>query len=407
MAIQIFFFFLVGSAFGASLISLFWARKISHCHAKTATALANDLQKSDHILSIENQLQQSRAVLEQMVEGVVVLDTSDNLLLANKAAKQLLSISDRQGRHPNIREVVRHLELFKLIDQVRRTQTPIEHTLTFYLPQTLVLHTNARQISNQHGVWEPILLVFHDMTHLTELERMKSEFVANASHELKTPVTAIQGFAEALQTDTLDTETKHRFLAIIFRHAERLGSLIDHLLLLSRLEQGPDKISDEFEQKNLVEVIQTALQLCQSKAIEKTITLSLTSMNEALVSMDSALMEQAIVNLVENAIKYSPPCALVSIGVQCLEDHVSLTVTDVGQGISENHLPHIFERFYRVDKSRSRNQGGTGLGLSIVKHIIQLHHGSISVESTLGKGSAFRIVLPLVPLPYERRLVDV
>jgi len=229
------------------------------------------------------------------------------------------------------------------------------------------------------------------------LAGLKSDFVANVSHELKTPVTSIKGFAETLIDGALDNaEDAERFVRIIAGQADRLNSIIEDLLALSSLEitaeQGPT-----MSEASLADVLQVAVEVCEIKAQAKEIKLVLASKDCVLATVNPPLLEQAVVNLIDNAIKYSPAGSTVTVSCATGDGEVHISVRDEGPGIPREHLSRLFERFYRVDKARSRDMGGTGLGLAIVKHIAQAHGGRAEVQSTLGQGSTFTIALPLSP----------
>ncbi|MFA4874036.1 MAG: ATP-binding protein [bacterium] len=230
---------------------------------------------------------------------------------------------------------------------------------------------------------------------LKQLENTRREFVANVSHELKTPVTSIRGFAETLRDGALDDPARaKRFLNIIASHAERISAIIEDLLYLSRIEQVQELEQVKLERGSILEVLESAISLCEGKATEKKIDLEL-SCDEGLFAMiNAALFEQAVINLVDNAIKYSALRSSVRIEAALEGKELRIVVRDKGCGIPQEHLSRIFERFYRVDKGRSREHGGTGLGLAIVKHIVALHSGRVSVESAMGSGSAFTIRFP-------------
>jgi two-component system phosphate regulon sensor histidine kinase PhoR len=219
--------------------------------------------------------------------------------------------------------------------------------------------------------------------------------VANVSHELKTPITSIQGFVEALLEGAMnDHKQAERFLKIIAKHSDRLNSIIEDLLILSRLEEDRERKETSFEVTDLKAVLASAIELSSIKAEEKQMRIELVCQDHARAKINAALLEQAMVNLIDNAIKYSPPGSTIRITTEQKGKQTTISVQDNGCGIAQEHLPRIFERFYVVDKSRSRKLGGTGLGLAIVKHIAQVHGGSVTVESSLGKGSTFTIHLP-------------
>jgi two-component system phosphate regulon sensor histidine kinase PhoR len=240
------------------------------------------------------------------------------------------------------------------------------------------------------------VVVLHDVTQLRRLETMRRDFVANVSHELKTPITSIKGFTETLMAGASETrEDRDRFISIIAKQSERLEAIIEDLLVLSRIEHDTESNDVSFAAGRVDRLLQKAVQACLKRAAEARIKLTLDCENPIEVEMNAQLLEQAILNLIDNAIKYSEPDTEVVVGAECNEDEIILRVTDQGPGIAARHLPRIFERFYRVDKSRSRNLGGTGLGLAIVKRIAIAHGGRVDVRSEVGQGSVFSIHLPL------------
>jgi two-component system, OmpR family, phosphate regulon sensor histidine kinase PhoR len=237
--------------------------------------------------------------------------------------------------------------------------------------------------------------VLHELTRLKELEKVRRDFVANVSHELRTPVTSIKGFVETLLEGAMyDAADLPRFLRIVASQADRLGAIIEDLLMLSRIEQEGEKAEIVLAPTPLRGVLEAALEVCQMKAVQKGIDVQLDCLPALQTAANAPLLEQAVINLVDNAISYSPAGQVVHLSAKQEEKEILIQVRDHGCGISREHLPRIFERFYRVDKARSRKLGGTGLGLAIVKHISQLHGGRASVESTLGLGSTFTIHLP-------------
>ena len=239
------------------------------------------------------------------------------------------------------------------------------------------------------------LLVIHDITDRKRLESIRRDFVANVSHELKTPVTSIQGYVETLLDGAMnDAEQREKFLRIVAKHTERLHAILEDLLTLARVEQEGEKPQNVLASGSLRSVLEAAIADCGAKAEEKNMQVQLTCPAELTASMNASLLEQAVVNLIENAIAYSPPGQTVEVSGLAGEREIEIRVRDHGCGISREHLPRIFERFYRVDKSRSRDSGGTGLGLAIVKHIVQIHGGRTAVESIPAEGSTFSIFLP-------------
>ena len=236
--------------------------------------------------------------------------------------------------------------------------------------------------------------MFNDVTQLRRLEDMRRDFVANVSHELKTPLTAIKGFVETLHQGQADPEEARRFLGIIARHVDRLNVIIEDLLMLSRIEDQAERAEIKRETVRLRDVFGNAVQICRPAADAKRIRIRVAGDETLTASVDPVLLEQAVVNLLDNAVKYSDPEREVEISGRAADREIRIRVQDQGVGIERRHLPRLFERFYRVDKARSRAVGGTGLGLAIVKHIAQAHGGHVSVESTVGEGSRFTIHLP-------------
>jgi len=241
------------------------------------------------------------------------------------------------------------------------------------------------------------LIVLNDVTRLRRLENMRRDFVANVSHEIKTPITAVKGFVDTLMKGAINNQKDaFRFLDIIGRQVDRLNAIVDDLLSLSKLEQDPDQFVIQMEEVALKSVLQSAIQACSSRAAKQDAVIELVCDETLRAKVNAHLLEQAVVNLVDNAVKYSGPEKRVEVVGEQHKGEIIIRVRDFGCGISKEHLPRLFERFYRVDQARSRDLGGTGLGLAIVKHIAQVHQGSVKADSTLGKGSAFSIHLPKI-----------
>jgi two-component system phosphate regulon sensor histidine kinase PhoR len=239
-----------------------------------------------------------------------------------------------------------------------------------------------------------VVVVLNDVTRLRKLENTRREFVANVAHELKTPITSIKGFVETLLDGAYrEPENNLKFLQILARQADRLHAIIEDLLTLSRIEEEAEQGKIFLSSGRLSRVLQGALRICESRAQEKSISLSLTCSEDLKAQINAPLLEQAVVNLVDNAIKYSAPGSTVQVKAEPQPSEVVIQVSDQGCGIAPEHLSRLFERFYRVDAGRSRKIGGTGLGLAIVKHIAQAHGGRATVDSSSGQGSTFSIHL--------------
>jgi len=299
-----------------------------------------------------------------------------------------------QGR--SIQETIRSPGLQKFAARTLESKEPVTDEIISYQEGEKYLQAHGTLLRDESNKTVAELLVFHDITNLKKMENMRKEFVANVSHELKTPITAIKGFVETLKEGAAgDPENLNKFLTIINNHADRLNTIIEDLLILSRIEQSEGTGEVVMVETRIKPVLDSALALNQNKASEKNIKIEVQAPEELKAKINPELIEQAISNLIDNAIKYSETGGIISIKAELAENELVIVVEDHGTGIPKEHLPRIFERFYRVDKARSRNLGGTGLGLAIVKHIVQAHRGRIAVESALGKGSKFFIYLPL------------
>ncbi|MGA2151067.1 MAG: ATP-binding protein [Geobacteraceae bacterium] len=331
-------------------------------------------------------------ILRGMGEGVMVTDATGVITLVNPAFRTLFDLREEVEGKPLI-DITRHPSLndaFKKLVETKNERVE-EFTLPLHGGKTVLTHWVPLLES---GRLQGVVAVFHDISELKRLEQVRRDFVANVSHELRTPVTVIRGYAETLLGGALTTDPDRAgaFLEKIHRHAERLASLIGDLLILSELESG--ETSRELAPVVIEGVVGHVCALLEEKARSKKISIAMQGLGEALpVLADRGKLEQVMVNLLDNAIKYTPENGSIAISAAEAEGMVSIAVTDSGIGIPPKELSRIFERFYRVDAARSREQGGTGLGLAIVKHIVQLHGGSVSVESTPGKGSIFSFTL--------------
>jgi two-component system phosphate regulon sensor histidine kinase PhoR len=323
-----------------------------------------------------------------MRDGVMVLDAEGKITYANPALAVIFSVPlpDVIAKRPL--EVIRLNELAELIDEVKRDGQSREKEMQIVYPQSRSLAVFA----NRSG--EGIAVVVHDITETRKLENLRSEFVANVSHELKTPLTAIRNYAETLLNGALeDNEHNTGFVAKIEKHAENLSALIDDLLEISQLEAR--RGLGEFMPIIVARLIEQATETISDKARKKRVEIiDACGASDLAVSGIEEHLLRALLNLLDNAVNYTEAGGSVTIACGAGNGKPFISVADSGIGIAPEHLPRLFERFYRVDKARSRDLGGTGLGLAIVKHVMNLHDGTVMVESEVGKGSKFTLVFP-------------
>lgn len=354
-------------------------------------------QLSERFAVVEAQHRELAAVFASMVEGVLVVDEQQRIVSMNDAAAGLLGLEEGRIEGAVLEEVCRHPALARFIRRAHVSSHPVEEDIALMTGDDPVyLQAHGLRLEGSAKA-RRVLVVLNDVTRLRRLEQVRRDFVANVSHELKTPVTSIMGFVETLQDGALDEpETARRFLDIIQRQSHRLQAIIEDLLCLSRLEQGSGAVGSDLAVRPVAEVFERAVQSCRPGADAAGMDLVVDCDPGLQTRLDADLMEQALVNLIENAVKYSGKPGRIDVGASRVDDHVLITVRDEGRGIESQHLPRLFERFYRVDKARSREQGGTGLGLAIVKHIARFHDGQVTVMSRPGEGSRFTIHLPHV-----------
>lgn len=369
--------------------------------------LANALNQmaarlNDRIEAVVKQRNQLEAVLSSMVEGVVAVDGRQRIIRLNDAAARLLGLNVSDAQERSLYSVVRNVGLQQLVERSLTSPEPIEEEVVLSRGDERTIQAHAAMLRDAQGDAIGAVVVLNDVTRLRRLEQVRRDFVANVSHELRTPVTSIKGFVETLLDGALENpDEARRFLGIVANQANRLSSILEDLLTLSRAEQAESEPEIELAQHAVRPVLESAIEVCSPKAVEKGIEIVLECGSELEARLSAELFEQAVVNLLDNAIKYSDPGGHVLLRADKVEAEIAIRVKDNGCGIPSEHLPRLFERFYRVDKARSRKLGGTGLGLSIVKHIVRLHRGRVAVESTLGKGSCFSILLPSGDLPNQ------
>ena len=359
--------------------------------AFTLNKMAQDIQEKIREIATKNQ--HLEAIFNSMIEGIIVTDRSSRIISINHAVEELFEIKGDRIQGKLFLEVIRNSEISELINNAMDSAKFISKEVTLIIPEQKVAQVNVSPVFTQDKVIGSVTVI-HDVTQIRRLETMRRDFVANVSHELKTPLTSIKGFVETLLEGALeDKENSLNFLGIINKHVDRLNDLINDLLELSRIESKEVRLlKSNFKISELVsEVVLGFKSLAKKKGVELGFELPL----DLEISADKSKIEQVLVNLINNAIKYNKEKGFVRIYCQDLADKIKIVVEDSGSGIPLKDIPRIFERFYRVDKARSRELGGTGLGLSIVKHIIELHSGTVGVESTEGMGSKFFFTLPL------------
>ena len=379
------------------VLHLWWRRRY------TSLKLEND-GRSRTIASLEERHRESlaytqdqqEALFNSMAEGVLVLNRTGKIVSANRSLEKLLGqTSNIRGQ--SITAAFRLHELADLVSRLAKEDTVLGYELTLPGLNPRCLEVNATSVLGQSSERQGAILVFHDLTRLKQLENTRQEFVANVSHELRTPLSLIKGFVETLQDGAKDDPVlASRFLQTIEKHADRLTYLIEDLLTISRLESG--QIVMNMQPVELKAVAQRVLEDLRSRAEEKNVAIENAVADGLMARADADRLEQVLFNLVDNAIKYGRNPGRVIIGGKEFHDrNVELWVRDDGPGIPPEARERVFERFYRVDRARSREKGGTGLGLSIVKHIVQAHGGEVWVQSELGVETTFFFTLPHSP----------
>ena len=355
----------------------------------------NDMSEriEDQVQRLSAEKQRLDTILRSMGEGVMVTAPDGVITLVNPAFRRLFSIAGEvEGK--KLVEISRHPDLLEAFNDLAKPEVNELLREISIQPNDITLFTHWVPL-NVDGLRQGIVAVFHDITDLKKAENMRRDFVANVSHELRTPVTIIKGYAETLLDGTLvsDPARAIRFVEIISSHSERLTNLINDILTLSSLETKEALL--ELNPMDVSGTIAKACMLLQERAVNKKIIIINETVGGALprVMADQGRLEQVMVNLLENAIKYTPDGGAVRLFTEDDGEYVRVSVSDTGIGIPFKDLPRIFERFYRVDEARTREQGGTGLGLAIVKHIVQLHGGNVAVTSEPGQGSIFSFTL--------------
>jgi len=353
------------------------------------------MQLQDRIDTITQQRNELEAILSSMIEGVLAVDVRGRVVSINKAAAKFLGSDPAKAQGRTIEEVIRNTDFQEFVHDVLNEEHPSQTDITLSGQEDRIVRLDGASLRDSKGDKSGAVIVISDMTRVRRLEDVRRDFVANVSHELRTPITSIKGFVETLLEGAYQKpQEAERFLRIIAKHSDRLGAIVEDLLTLSSLEDGTEKRKITLEKASIRAVLSSVAEMSSIKAEEKHIAVELDCDGQIEAKINTVLLEQALLNLVDNAIKYSEPGSLVRITARKVDKMIAISVHDNGCGIAKIHQDRIFERFYVIDKSRSRKLGGTGLGLAIVKHIAEVHGGHVTLESSPGAGSTFTIHLP-------------
>ena len=361
--------------------------------AESLNTMAAQLDEKLEIIEEQGNIQQ--AVLISMKEGIIAVDHDERILLLNQTAKDILKIGNEELQSKTLQEIVRVSDIQKFFKQVSSGEDTQETEIILQAGTERTLQLTGTRLLDINNNAIGTLVVLNDITNIKYLDSVKKDLIANVSHELKTPVTTIKGFIETLKDGAIeDRKNAERFLDIVLKHIDRLDMIIDDLLTLAKLEQtGGSGI--ELEEQPIRPILESVVEDFEIKARHKKIDIIIKCDEELTGRINRHLLEQAIANLIDNAIKYSDKKTTIEIGAYKQDNELKIYIDDNGFGISEEHIPRLFERFYRIDKARSREEGGTGLGLAIVKHLVNVLGGTVIVNSTPGKGSLFTISLPV------------
>jgi two-component system, OmpR family, phosphate regulon sensor histidine kinase PhoR len=347
--------------------------------------------------TIQRQQSERLALLSSMVEGVLAVDNQERVLIVNQAAGELFGVDGANAAGRMLHEVIRNMAVQKLVTQVFAGGRAVEGEITVLAEEERKLLAHGSPLRDAAGEQIGVIVVFNDITKLEKYERIRQDFVANVSHELKTPITAIKGFVETLRSrKPLEPADAAHFLEIIAEETDRMNAIVNDLLALTSVEHDDESAETELTPMPIKPVAQAAMVALEAKARKHGIVMELESPPEISAPVNAPLLEQALANLLDNAIKYSEPGKTVRVEITADDQTIRIAVRDQGIGIDKRYIPRLTERFFRVDKSRSRKQGGTGLGLAIVKHIVKVNHGELNIESEPGVGSTFTIILPLI-----------
>ncbi|MGM0417146.1 MAG: HAMP domain-containing sensor histidine kinase [Thermodesulfobacteriota bacterium] len=337
-------------------------------------------------------------VFYSMQEGVLAIDNDQKIMRLNQSALRILSMDIRDIKKKNVYELIRDSDLYKFIDKSVNSDKLVSSDLNYGSEKEKILNVRSSPLQDENDKRIGTLFVLQDVTRVRHLENMRSDFVANVSHELKTPMTAIKGFVETIREGgSLEPDKLDRFLSIIDKNVDRLINIINDLLDLSWIEKNEDTELIKFREEDVYKLTESAVKICEPFSIKKNIEIEIDMDSHIKLKANKVLLENALTNLIDNAVKYSNEGSRVIVTAKDAEKYVMISVADKGIGIPVFEQQRVFERFYRVDKGRSRKMGGTGLGLAIVKHVLNIHKGTIEIESTPGSGSCFTLKLPKNP----------
>lgn len=353
-------------------------------------------QLSEQIDMLRAQRNEQQAIHQSMSSGMIALDLNQRVLSVNRAAERLLGVNGAVARGRLLQELVREPELNRFVSSAMDGKPGMIHEFRLKAGSGATVQAVSQPLRNARDKAVGVLVLINDLTQIRRLESIRSDFAANVSHELRTPITNIKGYVETmLDVGVQNQQQAGQFLAVIKRNTDRLSLIVEDLLALARLEQPGTKASLERQPIRAARLIDSVAAQFEQAAREKRISIKIDVPAELTIHVNAQLVEQAVGNLLSNAIKYSPPETNVWISAgPSNESQAEIVVADEGPGVAPEHLPRLFERFYRVDRARSREMGGTGLGLAIVKHIALVHGGRVEVESEVGRGSKFRLILP-------------
>ncbi len=348
-------------------------------------------ERSDEVYPQLISSENFESILKSITDGILILDPKGNILFANRSFKELLK-TEESPEGKQFMEIIRNLDLLELLRYAMEEGREVSNELSIKKGgEEIFIIAKAMPVIAPGGSVNFLIILLHDITRLKKLENIRKEFVTNVSHELKTPVTAIKGYAEALFDGAIDDkENAKKFVGIIKSQADRLVALIDDILTLSKIESGATKL--EKEAISLEPLVLSVFQTFAEKAQKKGISLQSEIPSGISIKADRNKLTQILINLIDNGIKFTDN-GRVKVKLQKEDKLAILSVEDTGIGISKEHLPRIGERFYRVDRARSRDTGGTGLGLAIVKHLVRIHGWDLKIESEIGKGTKVKIII--------------